>query len=525
VDYGRVTDRAPAKPVEVRSLRDAYRFDETVHARVLDTARSEIPDLRRHLAGLPGRDMPEPLLYRFGFLASAGSASPPEPPNGHWRRESHDGLDLLLHEETRIHRAASPLGTATLLGWAFPIGEPGLDSVLHRLIAAPEADVTAELNRLGGRFCVIVKTPAGPRAYTDPFGARSVFYSTAEPTCIASHAGLLARHLGAARSERAAAYIETEKYNALSVKYLPGDLTMYEDIHGLIPNHAFRFGNRRIKRFWPLEPRRDHGLDAFFDRCDTYFAALARGLGDTPVFLGITGGIDTRFLLAGLAPHGLDIHGMTWLGGYHDPRERPVIEEIASRMGISNHFVKMPGPRDGIATVAGRNGGDARGASRLTSAIRAALPSFGHAMFVRGYGGEIMRGFYNLLKEPMRDLSPEEMFRVYAYKSKVREPDPVFDGFARDAFAAFAARAGYDETLAASGYDVNDLFYWEGRMGTWAAAMNNEMDPAMFGMTGLNDRVMYDLAFGLPPTQRLRKSLFGQYIDRTEPRLAGLPIV
>ncbi len=125
----------------------------------------------------------------------------------------------------------------------------------------------------------------------------------------------------------------------------------------------------------------------------------------------------------------------------------------------------------------------------------------------------------------MRDGSPEEMFRIYAYKSKVKEPDPVFDDFAQDAFEAFAARVGYDATLAALGYDVNDLFYWEHRMGMWAAMMNNEMDPAMFGMTGLNDRVMYDLAFGLPPARRLTKALFSQYIDRTEPRLAGLPII
>lgn len=492
--------------------------------------------------------MSERLLYRFGFVASSIPAPLPEPPNDHWRRESHDGLDLLLHEETQIRHVVSPLGAATLLGWAFPIGEPSLDAVLRRLIAAPEANVTAELNRLGGRFCVIVKTQTGFRTYTDPFGARSVFYSTDQPTCIASHAPLLARHLEVAPSERARAYIATAKYKALTVKYLPGDLTMYENIHGLIPNHAFRFGSRRIERFWPVEPLRTHGLipnravrwierfwpvkrlktdgiEAFFDRCDTYFAAMAQGLGRRPVFLGLTGGIDTRFLLAGLASHGLDIHGMTWLGGYHDPRERPVIEEIAARMGIENDFIKIPGPRNDIAAIAGRNGGGSRGASGLTSAIGSALPSCGDAAFVRGYGGEIMRGFYNLLREPMRDGSPEEMFRIYAYKSKVKEPDPVFDDFAQDAFEAFAARVGYDATLAALGYDVNDLFYWEHRMGMWAAMMNNEMDPAMFGMTGLNDRVMYDLAFGLPPARRLTKALFSQYIDRTEPRLAGLPII
>ena len=62
-------------------------------------------------------------------------------------------------------------------------------------------------------------------------------------------------------------------------------------------------------------------------------------------------------------------------------------------------------------------------------------------------------------------------------------------------------------------------------MGNWAAGMLNEMDPAMFSVTGLNDRILYDLAFSLSPQLRLKKSLFTQYIDQTEPRLSGLPII
>ena len=349
-------------------------------------------------------------LFRFGFLLTGADNSLTRRPNESWRRETFSGLQMLIHEQTDVRTVETADGSALLLGWAFPIGGTTIDEVLVRMIAGPQ-DAAEVLGAISGRFCLVVTTEDGTRIFTDPFGSRSIFYSLSRPRTLASHAELLAHHLGAEVSERAREFTVTDGYRGLSVKYLPGDCTMYRDIRCLVPNHALNFATSELQRIWPLNRRQTRSIEEFFARCDIYFESLARGLGSRPVFIGLTGGVDTRFLLAGLSKHGLDLHAMTWLGGYHDPRERPVIEEIASRMGIDNKYVVTPGPRDAVANVAGRNGGNARGPSRLTSAITEASLDSDKAVFVRGYGGEIMRGFYNLLKKPMLDGSSREMFR------------------------------------------------------------------------------------------------------------------
>ena len=44
-------------------------------------------------------------------------------------------------------------------------------------------------------------------------------------------------------------------------------------------------------------------------------------------------------------------------------------------------------------------------------------------------------------------------------------------------------------------------------MGAWGANMLNEMDPAMYSITGLNSRPLYEAAFGLPEKERLGAKL------------------
>jgi len=93
------------------------------------------------------------------------------------------------------------------------------------------------------------------------------------------------------------------------------------------------------------------------------------------------------------------------------------------------------------------------------------------------------------------------------------------------AFEGFMARANYDERLMRFDFDLNDVFYWEHRMGMWGAAMHNEMDPVMLSMTGFNSREVYEAAFGMDPRKRLTKKLLLEVIRRYDKRMAEIPYV
>ena len=140
-------------------------------------------------------------------------------------------------------------------------------------------------------------------------------------------------------------------------------------------------------------------------------------------------------------------------------------------------------------------------------------------MFLRAWGAEVMRGFYNLWPTEMRDLTPEEMARAYYDPFNRREPPAGTVAF----FEAYHRRGNY-EGIEAFGYDPNDLFYWEHRMGMWGAMCHNEMDVAIRSLVCFNDRHLYATALGLEPEIRLTKQLLLAYVGRLDPPLAAIPL-
>ena len=73
--------------------------------------------------------------------------------------------------------------------------------------------------------------------------------------------------------------------------------------------------------------------------------------------------------------------------------------------------------------------------------------------------------------------------------------------------------------------DLRDLFYWEQRMGSWAANMHNEMDPAVYSITGLNSRPLYEAAFGLEPKERLGAQIMLEITKMYDERFANIGVV
>ena len=149
------------------------------------------------------------------------------------------------------------------------------------------------------------------------------------------------------------------------------------------------------------------------------------------------------------------------------------------------------------------------------------------SVFVRGYGGEIIRGFYNLEarhgKHSIKALTAEELLKAYGSSIRKAREGYAYAKIAQAAFDGFMTRANYDERLSRSGFDLSDVFYWEHRMGMWGAAMHNEMDAAMFAMTGFNSRRMYETAFGLQPEERLTKEVLLRVVRRYDEGMAEIP--
>jgi hypothetical protein len=301
---------------------------------------------------------------------------------------------------------------------------------------------------------------------------------------------------------------------------------MYEGVFALTPNNRLTFPSMKTTRYWPDRPIASSSFDDFFCEIDTLFRSSIRYLSQhyTPVF-GISGGIDSRSVFAAWQKHGAAFRGVTWKRQYLKPSEISSVAAIVDYLNRPHETIEFTGEFDReIATVAGINCGEYRAPSRLTAEMHKLFGDNARSIFVRGYGGEIARGFYNTppmastFRPPMADDSPAEMTRVYDAKRSTYYGSLVFT-----AFKGFARRANYQD-IDRFGFDVNDIFYWEHRMGMWGAAMLNEMDAAMFSFAGINSRAVFERAFGLPRDERLTKDLLRRVVRRYDTTLAEVEV-
>ena len=235
-------------------------------------------------------------------------------------------------------------------------------------------------------------------------------------------------------------------------------------------------------------------------------------------------------MIAAFRAHGPPIKLVTWTGNYIKDYELPVVEQITAYLGADHRYVDArDNPEDptfrAVKAIASRNVGRYRGGARLTGHMYRAFREVPDAAFVRGYGGEILRGFYDIPKRTRSKagVGAPELFRMFNRGLRIR-PRERYTEICHLAFEQFVERAHYDSALAGSGYEISDIFYWEHRMGMWGSAMHNEMDAAMWSVTGYNSRPLYECAFGLERGRRLQKSLLADATARLDAALAAFPV-
>lgn len=462
------------------------------------------------------------LSFRFGFLCHHAGEDPVESIDWKkarrgWLARRYGDFQIHLHPETRIAAHMRAEGIVLILGDAYlqsgGEAEPG---DLAALVAAMDwRDPWPLLDRIGGRHAILFLSGHNLRAAHDAFGARSLFYAPGR-NAVASHAGLLARAYDLAPDPAVAAFMRLAEYQARSVNYLPGDITPFTGVYALVPNNHLDDG--KTFRYWPRQERRATTRDEFLAAAASYFRDFVPFIRENyiPIF-GITGGIDSRAVFAAFDR---DFLGVTWT--HYFPRsERPIVLDVLSHLSIAHRFMNPRDHKPGrIARASGQGGGGLRPGHPLSEAMAAAFPHEGHA-FIRGYGGEILRGF-PAYQDILPDLSVESMTTSYSSSIRKCQPSPEYRALCEGWFAEFRQRANY-AGLEAFGYKPMDYFYWEHRMGMWAASMLNEMDPALLALVGFNSRPLYVAAFGLADEIRLSKQLLVSIIEIYDPALAAIP--
>ncbi len=472
-------------------------------------------------------------LYRFGYLANIGiepklfgeTALALE----NWTRKKIGTLHFLLHPDTSYYETITGSTQIAVVGHIFDAIKGNLDSqkISDDLASYSSAntDFLDYLDNLGGRYVIFANFGYGWTAYPDAFASKMRYFSPEALGTVSSHAALIANSCGLPINFDIQGYMTSDSYRKRDVKNMPGLATEFEELFVAPANHALEMTNMRLERFWPRanisHSDTTKAEQIFIKYLDTYSDYILETF-DTDVF-GLTAGMDSRTMLAPLLAKGVHIEAFTLLrGGESNRKDMQGAKDLAAKFGfshtpinVSTEKARLEGYFDPSRKALRMNGGPHRlnaiySNDSFYKQFKGKVSD--NCSFSRGFGGEIIRGFYQKAK-PLEKASAS---RFAGLTGILGDADIVLAYFQH-----YIDNLDYDKCFDA---DIYDIFYMEHRMSKWAANSLSETDITAHSFVGMSCRKLYEVNMGLPLEYRKSREVFKKTIEHFYPELLDVEI-
>jgi hypothetical protein len=364
----------------------------------------------------------------------------------------------------QVQRGALQL---TLVGFLLDPHRPAAsDSEILNALAARAAgpdDLPRLCDGFGGRWALFAESPQRRIVFADAFGLRQVHYGEVRGVRFcASSVPIIAAHFGLTADERGREFLDSPYVRRNKEFWWPGGATQYAAVRCLLPNHLLSMDDGATERFWP--------------RADTTFvengdvaaecAGILQGMVDAaarrfPLALPLTAGWDSRTILAAARRHAasLPCYTIRFPGYPERHQDLRIAQALARRLGL-NHQVVRAADRmsEGFREVYLANTDPAHDeAGALAEGLASAFPA-GHVS-LSGHCSEVTRCvYYRSAAELPRSVE------VGTLQELVHMSDV---SLARDEFSRWLR--GAQALHHHAKLSPLDLFYWEQRVGRWAA--------------------------------------------------------
>lgn len=311
--------------------------------------------------------------------------------------------------------------------------------------------------------------------------------------------------------------------------------TLWADVNKLPPASVATFADGRlnVQPYWHFGEVRAQtlNLDEAVDATYQSLVAVLKALPECsqPIVSDLTGGYDSRFLLAGLLASGRRFE--TTVSGPADHADVRVAAAVAAACGVKHQHVP-PNPTPSNETFAA--------ALRMTDGEYDAFDyarildthhglSANHGMSLNGSFGELARGYWwELLWPRLGQRRPLDTDMIAARRFAALPYDPsVFSTTARldlrAELAAVAARALQLLTGFANTTQMDCVYYtlrmqrWQGRIASSTHQLWPAFSPIAFAQ-------VLDPILAAKAETRFRSLLVRRLFARHAPKLAGLPL-
>lgn len=463
------------------------------------------------------------LDFTRGWIFTTGPGQRPEGVPGDWPTFAVADLTGWAHPATMVSHVADEDAAVVLIGRVVDLEADSVDAhaIAQDILTTVRTDgMDAGVHRvayLGGRYVALIRQSGSWALVPDAGAMMKAFWGSRDGAhLIASHQPLLADALSVAQSPQA-----LELRRRLSAQrrtgtvFWPGALSPYEGIRPLLANHALRWTSGeppRHERFYPsvdlprMSPAesREQFIHLFRSHARLLMASAPR------VAVSLTGGDDSRATLAAAVEHWR--HGdLTWT--YYDFRNPSELgrkdllraNTLAARLGLVHKIV----PLGMLSTEEFQQSYDRSfaGTRQNPALANAVHDHLGHDVLeLHSLVAEVGTGFYpntvaTLSAEGLRDLfQGANDFTNVPGLVHVMEDFITYGDFSEEALL---------------GRDFKDMFYWEGRLGTWGALRVQELTMSHDVALPFNQRGILEALQASPQPERdNRSSLRALVADR-----------
>ena len=384
-----------------------------------------------------------------------------------------------------------------------------------------------------GRFSVVVVDPASGRlaAATSPSGGDPLYVGGIDDrVVVSSWAVPVARLLGAAESPLdpvAVCSMVNNGFMATRRTPFPGVVSLAPATTLIVDDGRVEVHDRLAGMIAGQRPATKQSIDRLHDAFVASFAPLRTS--DAPVRLALSGGKDSRLVLAGLVASGVDVQTSTISMGSANEADVSITRRVAELAGVP-HSVRsaLVGgglPPDRVVDVYAAT----CRTLHLTDGMLHGFTTFAPATPFRpdgaglgGGGGEILRGGYGhgflspKLQPPAQVASLELIKRFTRFGSMLRSD--VLDEYRTQLRGELAESAD-----GLSGAQLLDRSYLNYRSSGWLA-----MTLRVSSLNGLSvhpacDNAVVAAAVAIDAAERSTERITYELMKRLSPKLAALP--
>lgn len=242
----------------------------------------------------------ERLKYRNHYLLTPSEI---ECPFLHNRYEVGEKYVLYTHKDLVVSSVEQDSVKLILLGDLFDYKSPekNNEEILNDLVDFEFDSLLELIGRYTGRYVIIHLNGDELNLVHDPIASRKIYYcNSQENVWMASQAHLLAkvRGFGKTNNPELLHYYSSQEFARLNNANIC-DITLYDEIRQLMPNHFLEVRGNKAIRYWPKAKIERRPLKEVSKECAKMIEGYMESITNRyEVMLPVTAGKDSRILLA-----------------------------------------------------------------------------------------------------------------------------------------------------------------------------------------------------------------------------------